>query len=393
MNLLFLLFIDMTKNGPSVHLLNDMIDAAKRRGHSVTVVNKGFDCLQNTIDCVDKRETRITVAAKLPKKSNYIERYLSEIKYIFGYKKELKGKKFDAVFLQSNTNAGFHSFWIKHCLKSPFLFNVQDIFPLGAYYEGIIGNGGIAYKVLNAVQKYAYKRASAVITISEDMKKSLKQLGVSENKISVVYNWAFENQFDAEDNEYIRKMLFDDGKFNVVYAGNIGMAQNVLLIVKAAEILKNYDDIRFIIIGDGAKKALCQQLADKENLGNIEFYDMLPQKYSQYIYRNADVNLVTLQKGIYKASLPSKTAVCYSCGRPVIFCIENESNSVDAMVKNSNLAYQSDPRDEIALAKLITEIKNNRFDANNIRVKPYTEIFAPQSAEYYIDELEKIAGR
>lgn len=393
MNLLFLLFIDMTKNGPSVHLLNDIIGVAKKRGHSVTVVNKGYECRNNIVDVTDEKETRITVASKLPAKSNYIERYVSEIEYIFGYKRELKGKKFDAVFLQSNTNAGFHSFWIKHCIKSPFLFNVQDIFPLGAYYEGIISNSGVAYKVLNAIQKYAYKSASAIITISEDMKKTLQQLGVPENKISVVYNWAYVSRFDTIDDECVRQLIFNNGKFNVVYAGNIGMAQNVLFIVKAAKILKNCEDIQFIIIGNGAKKDLCQKLASKENLNNIKFYDMLPQKYSQYIYKNSDINLVTLQKGIYETSLPSKTAVCYSCGKPVIFCIENESSSVDVMLKNNNLVYQTDPEDETSLANLIAKIRKNMYSLDDIKIKPYKEILTPQTPEFYVDELEKITRR
>ena len=188
-------------------------------------------------------------------------------------------------------------------------------------------------------------------------------------------------------------LIFNNGKFNVVYAGNIGMAQNVLLIMKAAKILKNYDDIRFIIIGGGAKKELCKKYQDNEKLDNVVFYDMLPQKYSQYIYKNADINMVTLQKGIFKTSLPSKTAVCYSCGRPVIFCIEKESASVATMIKNSTLAYQCEPEDETALAKLIIEIKNSASDAKDITVNPYKEIFTPQSAGCYVDELEKIIRR
>ena len=124
-------------------------------------------------------------------------------------------------------------------------------------------------------KKYAYDKAAEIITISEDIKTELESKGVNGNKIKVVYNWSYQDKpferslsMDAD----IRKLL-PRNKFNVVYAGNIGVMQNVEIIIEAAR--KSEDpDVLFHIFGDGAYK---QKLIEKASgLNNVKFWPMQP---------------------------------------------------------------------------------------------------------------------
>ncbi|MBQ7523656.1 MAG: glycosyltransferase family 4 protein [Oscillospiraceae bacterium] len=388
MRILFVIAIDRSQNGPSVHLLADMIEAVKRRGHSVVTVEKRFSITEDRVEQIDERETHYLLACREPEKRSYAKRYLADLRYVRQCKVAVRKEKFDVAFLQSCTHAGFQMAWLKHV---PTLFNVQDIFPLDAYYEGILSKKSPVYRVFAALQAYGYRKAAKVVTISEDMKATLRELGVPEQKLAVVHNWQYQTEPNGDDRETVCKAFYQNGKFNVVYAGNIGMAQSVETLVRAAAYLRQDPQIAVTIIGGGAKRKACEAIAEELKLDNLRFADMLPQRYSRYLYENGDVNIVTLTKGISRTSLPSKTAACYSAGRPVIYCVEQDCRTVQTMMRANPLIYRCDPDDPQALAKTILKIKAEAPKAQN--VPNYRDVLMPQSPEDYAMLLEQCARR
>ena len=184
---------------------------------------------------------------------------------------------------------------------------------------------GIVYKILSAEQRYAYRHADQIITISEDMKELLIEIGADSQKTDVVYNWSYtDNLYRYEDvyNEKIEKYL-STGKFNVVYAGNIGAMQNVDVVVETAKLMQDEEDVHFHIFGDGMYKERLQHEA--EGLSNISFWPMQPSELAPSIYAMADVNVIPLAPNIYRTALPSKTATCIACQKPIVMAIGKES--------------------------------------------------------------------
>ena len=184
------------------------------------------------------------------------------------------------------------------------------------FLVGMLSEKSIINRMLMVLQRWSIKRADAVITISEDMKQTLIAAGAIADKVTVAYNW--ENEIYGEEIERV-----NDGKFHVVYAGNIGVMQNVEIVVEAARHLSGYSEIQFDIYGNGARRKKCEEMA--EGLNNIKFFDPVPANQAYSLYCNADVNVVPLAKGIIKTALPSKAAACLQCGKPVIFCINTDS--------------------------------------------------------------------
>ena len=281
--------------------------------------------------------------------------------YIWRCRKAIwKHRDCEAVFNQSSNAAGVMAFMVKRLLpKARLTYNVQDIFPENAAYIG--SAKGIVYKILSAEQRYAYRHADQIITISEDMKELLIEKGADSQKTEVVYNWSYtDSLYHYEDvySEKIAKFLSTD-KFNVVYAGNIGTMQNVDVVVETAKLMQDEEDVHFHIFGDGMYKERLQHEA--EGLSNISFWPMQPSELAPSIYAMADVNVIPLAPNIYRTALPSKTATCIACGKPIVFCIGRESKLLNILEQNGLCAFV--PSDDAkCLAESVLNLKKSLKD-------------------------------
>ena len=159
------------------------------------------------------------------------------------------------------------------------------------------------------------------------MKNTLSLDGVPEDKIEVVYNWSYrDTPYDLAELDYTRvSSLFDKDRFNVVYAGNIGMMQNAELVVRAAAKLSERSDIAFHIFGDGLYKNKLTALAEELGAKNLTFRNALDSADAPALYASADLNVIPLVEDIYKTAFPSKNATCIAVGKPIAMCIGKES--------------------------------------------------------------------
>lgn len=348
---------------PSEHLLVAIVQALYADGHTVHIIQKdtGGPLPKLPKELAELGVTTDCVPCRLADKGNFIARYLVELKYVWKCKKLIeKYRDYDAAFNQSSNVAGFMAFAVKHIMpKARLTYNVQDIFPENAAYIGKVS--GIAYKVLSAEQRYAYRHADQIITISEDMRDLLIEKGADPNKTQVIYNWSYtDNLYRLEDvySEKIAGFLMPD-KFNVVYAGNIGVMQDVEVLVSAAKLMQGEDGIQFHIFGDGIYKERLQH--DAEGLSNISFWPMQPSELAPSIYAMADVNVIPLAPNIYRTALPSKTATCLACGKPIIFAIGKESKFGEKITKKCDFKVIESGKAE----KLADEIKKLRDEKDD----------------------------
>ena len=348
---------------PSEHLLVAIVQALYANGHTVHIIQ------QNTggpLDVLPKELANLGVTTdcvpcQMAAKGNLTGRYLAGLGYIWRCRKAIwKHRDCEAVFNQSSNAAGVMAFMVKRLLpKARLTYNVQDIFPENAAYIG--SAKGIVYKILSAEQRYAYRHADQIITISEDMKELLIEKGADSQKTKVVYNWSYtDSLYRYEDvySEKIAKFLSTD-KFNVVYAGNIGTMQNVDVVVETAKLMQDEEDVHFHIFGDGMYKERLQHEA--ERLSNISFWPMQPSELAPSIYAMADVNVIPLAPNIYRTALPSKTATCIACGKPIVFCIGRESKLLNILEQNGLCAFV--PSDDAkCLAESVLNLKKSLKD-------------------------------
>lgn len=366
MQVLFWLSIGLDRRTPSEHLLTDMVEALYQQGHTVHVLQKNTngpkDALPQRMLELGVETTRIDCTP--PQKDNLAARFLADVKYVLQCVKWLKAhRNFDRIFMQSSNVAGIQTRILRHIQKGiPVIFNVQDIFPENAVYSGKMKADGFVYKCFAFMQRHAYRYASKIITISEDMKDQLVEIGADADKVEVVYNWSYrDTMYSPEEIDYsCLEGIIDRNKFNVVYAGNIGLMQNVEIVIRAASQMKDEKDICFHVVGDGMYRKKLEQLADDLQADNVHFHDMMSTDCAPAIYSVADVNVIPLAKDIYRTALPSKTATCLACGKPIVFAVGKESKFVQKLSQMIDcVSVNAD--DVQALSDAVREIVDSNY--------------------------------
>lgn len=366
MRILFWLSIGLDRRTPSEHLLTAMIEALYKKGHTVHILQKetGGEIkeLYPRLKMLGVTTTKISMPSV--SHENLVSRYLSDLSYIRKCGEWIKqNRDYDRVFLQSSNVAGFQMRILQKQMRNvPTIFNVQDLFPENAAYSGKMKKRSLPYVFFSLTQKYAYNKAAVIITISEDIKEELEKNNANKSKIEVIYNWSYQDEpFDGllSMDSNIREMLPQD-KFNVVYAGNIGVMQNVEILIETAR-RSDDPDILFHIFGDGAyKQKLVESATD---LNNIRFWPMQPVDKAPALYSCADVNIIPLAHDIYRTALPSKIATCMAVHKPIALCI-GKSSMFGQRVMEMTGCTCLDSDDTDGLLCYIDAIKNGLLDFN-----------------------------
>lgn len=392
MKILFVLNIGFDCDGPSVHLLKSVIEATLQKGHICHVILKKTTKKEKTglEDLIEKYNTLTTtfISDITEEKRGFVKRYLVDCLYTFKCKKVYKNNKYDAVFLQS-CNVGWLFIRGLARLKCPVIFNVQDIFPQNLMYSGQLPFSKVMYPLFLYLQKVAYDNSTRLITISEDMKKTLVEQGVNQEKIDVVYNWSYSDnciRLSDMDAEQIYDIKANPKKINVVYAGNIGKMQNVELVANTARIYETDKTINYYIIGDGANKECIKKIV--EGLSNVVLLPMQDAIYAESIYAQADINVIPLVKGGIKTAFPSKTATILRTGKSVIFCID-EGSMFEELAKDIRNIYIASNENPESLYQTICKIRDDKIKNTMPDDVDITSFFSIENAKRYVEIIEK----
>ena len=280
MKVLFLMNGNFSGHSTSEHLLEAILMQLAYNGYQVHIIQMLKETDKLTLpDSINKFVvTTDAVYIKPQNKIDFVARYLNVLKnYAHCRSAIYRNSDSDAVFLQSTNAAGFAVRMVRRYLKSASItYNVQDIFPYNLVYSGNLKKNGLVFRILAAIQRYGYKHSDHVITISEDMKDTLVSDGVRADKIEVVYNWSYQDElYENVDTDPVSHMISPD-HFNVVYAGNIGVMQNVDILVEAAKLMKDDKGVWFHIIGNGVYKDKLEARAKEYGITNISFWPMQP---------------------------------------------------------------------------------------------------------------------
>lgn len=200
----------------------------------------------------------------------------------------------------------------------PIVYNLQDIFPDSLVGSGLAKRGGLLWKIGRIIENFTYRNADKIIVISEDFKKNIMAKGVPEEKIAVIYNWVDEKSVRPvakEDNLLFEEFGLDREKFTVVYAGNLGNAQNIGIVLDAAYMLP---EVQFTVFGTGGLESEIRSRIEKEGLMNVHLNPLQPMERVSHVYSLGDVCIVSCKEGLGGSAMPSKTWTIMSCGRPVV---------------------------------------------------------------------------
>lgn len=376
-------------------MINDFLDA----GHSVHLVQshrKGIcDDLPDSLKS-RKGLTVDTILRSVVDKSNFIKRYINDIKYHFeSLKYYKKVKDADVIYLQSNPTIYLPMILIKLFMRCiPIVYSIYDVFPGHAYDIGVI-RSKFLYNVFKLMQKPCYKWASAIAVLSDDMKDMVVKEGAKADDVYVVPAWfdiKTAREVPVEENRFIQKYNIDKSKFIIQYAGSIGYVFNYKTIIEVAKLLRNETDIVFQMIGDGPAKENFIAEAKENNLTNIEFYPLQPIPLVSDVYSTGDVCIVPLKRGVIGNGTPSKAPILMACKRIILNSVESWSK-YSQMFEDYNMGYALDICDYEGLAEAIRTIKQNPDDTKvkieNAYKYGQEHFSSSRSTRILMDVLEK----
>lgn len=249
--------------------------------------------------------------------------------------------------------------------RIPFVYNLQDIFPDSMVNAGMTQKGSLVWKIGRKMEDFTYRNADKIIVISESFKRNIMEKGVPEEKIIIVPNWVDLQKVQPvkkENNTLFDELSINKDSFNVVYAGNIGEAQGVDVILEAARKLEDNENIHFIIFGGGSQ---FEEIKNKINsYRNVSLFALLPQDRVSEVYSLGDVALITCKPGTGKAGLPSKTWSIMACNTPIIASFDVESDLAE-IIHTANAGCVVEPGNADELVQAIKNAYNNHIEVNS----------------------------
>lgn len=288
------------------------------------------------------------------------------LRYVFcwcaQFWKGLRAKDIDLIYLASTPPIqGVLGGLLKKIKKVPFVYNLQDIFPDSLVGTGLAKRGGLLWKIGRVIENFTYRNADKIIVISDDFKRNIMAKGVPEEKIEVIYNWVDEDAVrpvDRGTNSLFDELGVDKDKFTVLYAGNLGNAQNVQILIDAASRLKEYKDIQFIIFGTGGLESDYKELVKKNDLRNVSFFPIQPYDKVSQVYGMGHVCLVSCKEGLGGSAMPSKTWSIMSAGRAVL--ANFDEGDLKRILETNQCGIFTKTGDKEAFKQAILELYNDR---------------------------------
>lgn len=277
--------------------------------------------------------------------------------------KALFTRKFDIVLLGSTPPfQGAVGAALKIIRNKRFVYGIQDIFPDSLVSTGITKKGSLIWKIGRIIENFTYKYADKIIVISEDFKKNIMAKGVPEDKIVVVYNWVDQNaviDIPRDKNKLFDKYQLDRSKFYIEYSGNIGLTQNMDMLLEVMKDLKTtHPDIGLVLVGEGAYKAQVEEIVERDNLTNVTMIPFLPYEDISYVFSLGDAGLVISKPGVGANSVPSKTWSIMSASRPVL--ANFDENELKDILAGNECGIFTKAGDKEAFKQSIIKLYENR---------------------------------
>lgn len=281
-------------------------------------------------------------------------------------------EKFDVVFVNqlSPVMMGIPAIIYKKKNKKKLLLYCLDLWP-ASLAAGGIKESSFVYKVFMKLSKWIYNSADLIAVTSSMFEEYFNsKLNVKGKDIRHLPQYAEDFFVDPVE---VKK----NGKFNFVFAGNIGEMQSVETIVKAAHELRKRSNIIFHIIGDGSKFDECKELSQKLKLTNIIFYGRKPISEMPQYYGFADAMLLTMRDNeTISYTLPGKVQSYMAARKPIIAAINGEASRV---IKEADCGMCCDAENYKELANLIEQFC----------LSDHKEKMAQNSYDYYIENYNK----
>ncbi len=346
---------------PESFRINDLALTLKERGHEVSVLTgkpnypdgdifegyRAWGC--STEDWCGIKIYRVPLIARGSKNAiklalNYLSFIVSGLLFAPWL---LRQESYDAILVYAPSPifqaipASFLG-WLKRC---PVALWVQDLWPESAQATGYINNPWIL-KLLESMVRFVYRHTDLLLVQSRAFQAPVA--GLAHGKPIVYYPNSVESAFYSPPDMPLPNIVGLAGEFPVLFAGNVGVGQAVEVIIAAAEILRDYPEINFVVLGKGSRWNWMREQVEVLGLSNLHLAGRYPVETMPGLMRQAAALLVTLaDQPIFAATIPNKVQAYMAVGKPILACLNGEGARI---VREANAGLAVPAEDAVALA-------------------------------------------
>ncbi len=278
--------------------------------------------------------------------------------------------------------------------RVPFVFDIRDIWPDVAVEAGEFAEDALVTRMGNWLARFLYRRADHIVPVTQNKRLKIEQTGISAEAMTVVTNGVDMDLVpDLNTVQDRRAELGLEGKFVVLYAGLIGIAQGVGIALHAAEQLRQNPDIHFLIVGDGPQKAALEAKVAELGLTNVTMLPRQPREAIPTFMATADVCLVPLVSSKLVDAVPSKLLEAWSYQRPVILAAGGEAAEIVRSSRGGLVVAPEEP-DQLteAVQTLYDDPQRVAQSAQNGYQLVTRQFDRPVLAQQFADVLQRVAG-
>ena len=239
--------------------------------------------------------------------------------------------------------------------RVPFVLELADLWPASIVAVGAIRHP-LPLKLLEVLELHLYRRAAAIVALTEGIKDDLVARGIPAEKIRVVMNAADLARYGPRPrDEALAQAWGLGGKFVVGYVGTHGMAHGLVSVIDAAERLRDTPEIVFLFVGAGAERDMLIAEAGRRGLDNVVFQPVQPKEALPAVWSLCDIALAHLKdKPLFAGALPTKMFEAIGMGLPIVLATpEGEASS---LLRESGAGVWVPPEDPAALAEAIRSL-------------------------------------
>tara|TARA_B110000977_G_scaffold201714_1_gene297976 strand:- start:6263 stop:7516 length:1254 start_codon:yes stop_codon:yes gene_type:complete len=328
---------------PENFRINDLVEELVQRGHIVTVLTGVPNYPAGNVFEAYRQDSKafgfyngakILRIPMLARGRGSFRLFLNYVSFVIGAclcgPWRLRGQRADVIFVfePSPITVGLPALFIGRIKRAPVVFWALDLWP-----ETLVAMGAVRSPTLlrwiGYMVKFIYNRCTLVLGQSHGFLASIAKYCSNTKKIRYFPSWA-EEVFNEPDIVPAQEVVVGEGLFSVLFAGNVGEAQDLPAILDSAELLKHNTAIRWIIVGDGRKSDWLKKEVKRRGLqASVLILGRFPVERMPSFYMHADALLVSLKKDpVFSMTIPGKVQSYLMAGIPLVGMLDGEGAKV-----------------------------------------------------------------
>ena len=262
---------------------------------------------------------------------------------------------------------GLAGYPVSRLKRAPWVLEIRDLWPESIVVVGSL-KSPVLIRLLERLELFAYRRADAIVPVTDSFKRYMLEKGIAGDKIEVIKNGVNASFFQPyRGDNALRKQMGLEGRFVVAYIGTHGLAHGLDTVLDAAALLRGNPQIVFLLIGDGAERKRLLQLRDARGLSNVVMVEQQPKANMPIVWDLSSASVVHLKKSpLFKTVIPSKIFESMAMERPILLGVEGEAAQI---VSQADAGVCFEPENAQQLADAVLRLASDSESARQMGVR------------------------